>query len=212
MILNIEQKAFGPEPQFTIKNAATNVQTAECRSMNGIQTAIAFTDGTAYTISFEPVLVERDGQKNELVYVLSQNDREIGGIDTAEVCQKKILFVSVGYDYFKITFRDMEFQLYELGLGSNEHYLCLYEGDSTVAIVHKPMEVKSHLDTYTVYLEYEQYRDIACIAALFIDGLEYSNNNEIADSRMKEEYLSFNKALNAKFDAAFLERVKQLKG
>ena len=62
-----------------------------------------------------------------------------------------------------------------------------------MAIVHKPTEVKSHLDTYTVYLENAQYRDIACIAALFIDGLEYSINDEIADSAIKEEYLSFNK-------------------
>lgn len=71
-----------------------------------------------------------------------------------------------------------------------------------------PTEVKSHLDTYTVYLENAQYRDIACIAALFIDGLECSSNDEIADSAIKEEYLSFNKELNSKFVAAFLERVR----
>ena len=70
------------------------------------------------------------------------------------------------------------------------------------------MEVKSHLDTYVVYLEYEQYRDIACIAALFIDGLEYSSDDEIAGSRIKEEYISFNKKLKEKFDLEFLERVK----
>ena len=68
----------------------------------------------------------------------------------------------------------------------------------------------THLDVYKrqVYLENAQYRDIACIAALFIDGLEYSSNDEIADSAIKEEYLSFNKELNSKFDAAFLERVR----
>ena len=114
----------------------------------------------------------------------------------------------MGYDYYEIQFYGGMYQLYEIGLGTDRHYLCLYQDGQTVAIVHKPTEVKSHLDTYTVYLENAQYRDIACIAALFIDGLEYSSNDEIADSAIKEEYLSFNKELNSKFDAAFLERVR----
>lgn len=208
MILNIEQKDFGQEPLFEIKNAKTNEKIAKCTSMNRVQTTIRFTDGEEYSISFEPVLMEKENDKNKMLYVISENGRAVGGIEQAEVQQKKILFVSVGYDYFQIHFHDSEYELYEIGLGENQHYLCIRQGETTVAIVHKPMEVKSHLDTYVVYLEYESYKEIACIAALFIDGLEYSSDDEIAGSRIKEEYLSFNKELKEKFDLEFLERVK----
>ena len=208
MILNIKQIEFGAEPEFEIENAATQEILAKCKSMNNISTELVFSGENVYTLSFEPVLLEKKGEKNELMYGISEHNKPVGGLYTAEVCQKKILFVSVGYDYYKIQFYDREYQLYEIGLGTDRHYLCLYEDGQTVAIVHKPTEVKSHLDTYMVYLENVKYRHIACIAALFIDGLEYSSNDEIADSAIKEEYLSFNKELNSKFDAAFLERVK----
>ena len=197
MILNIKQTQFGAEPEFEIEDTATGETLAKCTSLNHISTEIVFAGQNAYTLSFEPVLQEREGEKNELMYSILEHNRPVGGLYTAEVCQKKILFVSVGYDYYKIQFYDREYQLYEIGLGPDRHYLCLYQA-----------EVKSHLDIYTVYLENAQYRDIACIAALFIDGLEYSSNDEIADSAIKEEYLSFNKELNSKFDAAFLERVR----
>lgn len=208
MILNIEQKDFGSEPFFEIKNAKNNEKIAECESVNGVQTIIKYADGKEYSVSFEPVLMEKENNRNKMLYVISANGRAVGGIEQAEVQQKKILFVSLGYDYFQIHFYDSEYELYEIGLGENQHYLCICQGETTVAIVHKPMEVKSHLDTYVVYLEYEQYRDIACIAALFIDGLEYSSDDEIAGSRIKEEYISFNKELKEKFDLEFLERVK----
>lgn len=210
MILNIEQKDFGSEPVFEIKNAKNNEKIADGMSKNRVQTAIRYSDGREYLISFEPVLMEREAKENKMLYVISKNGRAIGGIEQAEVQQKKFLFVSVGYDYFKIHFEDSEYELYEIGLGENQHYLCICQGDTTVAIVHKPMEVKSHLDTYVVYIEYEKYKDLACIAALFIDGFEYSSDNEIAGSKIKEEYLSFNKELKKKFDSEFLERVKNL--
>lgn len=208
MILNIEQKDFGQEPLFEIKNAKTNEKIAKCTSMNRVQTTIRFTDGEEYSISFEPVLMEKEDDKNKMLYVISENGKAVGGIEQAEVQQRKILFVSLGYDYFQIHFHHSEYELYEIGLGEDQHYLCIRQKETTVAIVHKPMEVKSHLDTYVIYLEYENYKDIACIAALFIDGLEYSSDDEIAGSRIKEEYLSFNKELKEKFDLEFLERVK----
>ena len=45
----------------------------------------------------------------------------------------------------KYSFNDREYQLYEIGLGTDRHYLCLYQDGQTVAIVHKPTEVKSHI-------------------------------------------------------------------
>lgn len=209
MILNIKQIEFGHEPEFIIEDTLSLSEVARCKSKNAVSTEILFFDGKMYTISLEPVLKEKEGQKNELRYMIYENDSLAGYICMADVSQKKILFVNIGYDYYEIQFHGSEYKLYEVGLEMDKHYLCLYKEGKTVAIVHKPMEVTSHLDTYEVYLEDEQYRDIACIAALFIDASEYSSDDEIADSRIKEEYLSFNKELNAKFDEAFIERVKK---
>lgn len=137
MILNIKQTQFGAEPEFEIEDTATGETLAKCTSLNHISTEIVFAGQNAYTLSFEPVLQEKEGEKNELIYSILEHNRPVGGLYTAEVCQKKILFVSVGYDYYKIQFYDREYQLYEIGLGTDRHYLCLYQDGQTVAIVHK---------------------------------------------------------------------------
>ena len=96
MILNIKQTQFGAEPEFEIEDTATGETLAKCTSLNHISTEIVFAGQNAYTLSFEPVLQEREGEKNELMYSILEHNRPVGGLYTAEVCQKKILFVSVG--------------------------------------------------------------------------------------------------------------------
>ena len=96
MILNIKQTQFGAEPEFEIEDTATGETLAKCTSLNHISTEIVFAGQNAYTLSFEPVLQEREGEKNELMYSISEHNRSVGDLYTAEVCQKKILFVSVG--------------------------------------------------------------------------------------------------------------------
>ena len=93
MILNIKQTQFGAEPEFEIEDTATGETLAKCTSLNHISTEIVFAGQNAYTLSFEPVLQEREGEKNELMYSILEHNRPVGGLYTAEVCQKRILFV-----------------------------------------------------------------------------------------------------------------------
>ena len=69
MILNIKQTQFGAEPEFEIEDTATKETLAKCTSLNHISTEIVFAGQNAYTLSFEPVLQEREGEKNELMYL-----------------------------------------------------------------------------------------------------------------------------------------------
>lgn len=91
MILNIKQTQFGAEPEFEIEDTATGETLAKCTSLNHISTEIVFAGQNAYTLSFEPVLQEKEGEKNELIYSILEHNRPVGGLYTAEVCQKKIL-------------------------------------------------------------------------------------------------------------------------
>lgn len=104
MILNIKQTQFGAEPEFEIEDTATGETLAKCTSLNHISTEIVFAGQNAYTLSFEPVLQEREGEKNELMYSILEHNRPVGGLYTAEVCQKKILFVSVGTIIMRYSF------------------------------------------------------------------------------------------------------------
>ena len=75
MILNIKQTQFGAEPEFEIEDTATGETLAKCTSLNHISTEIVFAGQNAYTLSFEPVLQEREGEKNELMYSILEHNR-----------------------------------------------------------------------------------------------------------------------------------------
>ena len=102
MILNIKQTQFGAEPEFEIEDTAIGETLAKCTSLNHISTEIVFAGQNAYTLSFEPVLQEREGEKNELMYGISEHNRPVGGLYTAEVCQKKIMPVRSQSDFIQL--------------------------------------------------------------------------------------------------------------
>ena len=93
MILNIKQTQFGAEPEFEIEDTATGETLAKCTSLNHISTEIVFAGQNAYTLSFEPVLQEREGEKNELMYSILEHNRPVGSLYRAEVCQKNIVCI-----------------------------------------------------------------------------------------------------------------------
>ena len=92
MILNIKQTQFGAEPEFEIEDTATGETLAKCTSLNHISTEIVFAGQNAYTLSFEPVLQEKEGEKNELIYSILEHNRPVGGLYT-ERSEKDIICI-----------------------------------------------------------------------------------------------------------------------
>lgn len=213
MILNINQTVNRPKPVYEIVNAETGKKIADANANEISKPQLNFLDGEQYSVELAPKFSKRIDGKNRLVCDVFLNDNLIGGIFQWLVVQKKILFIPVGYDYYGLAFNDMNFQIFEVGLGGDQHYLCFYKDDKLISIVHKHMRVINNLDTFTAYLEDEEYLSAVCIFTLYLDELDYYNSNEVVvHKESNEEYISSNEELNKKFDPTFIPRIKAKMG
>lgn len=159
--------------------------------------------------------IHRDKDKNgktiTQVKDIVKNGEIVGRIYPDIVPQKKILFISVGYDYFVIDLYENQYFAYEVGLGENQHYICIYEKNELVAIIHKDDKVINFKDTYTIYCQDEKLLTMLCIFNLYFDITNYPNHGEIMDQHIEHGgFVTVNKELNSKFDPAFIEKVRKL--
>ena len=211
MILNINQIKNRPKPVYEIMNAITGEKLADANSFDIAKPQLIYPNGDQYNISLSPKSSRRIDGKNRLVFDIFMYDNLIGGIYQWLIVQKKILFIPVGYDYYGFVLNGISFQIFEVGLGGNQHYLCFYTDDKLVSIVHKHMKVINSLDTYTAYLDEEKYQVATCIFTLYLDELDYYNSNEVVMYKeSNEEYISINEELNKKYDSTFIPRIKAM--
>jgi len=215
MILNINQTKNRPRPEYDIVNTKTGEKLADANAFDINMPQIIFRSGDKYCVSFSPKFTNRlDGNKR-FVHDIFSNDNLIGGIYKYLIVQKKFLFIQVGYDYFGLVINGISFQIFEIGLGGDRHYLCFYKDNKLISVVHKHMKVINNLDKYTAYLdeEIEEYQVAVCVFTLFLDQLDYYNSNEVVmHKESNEEYISINKELNAKYDPTFIPRIKVMDG
>ena len=208
MILNINQIKNRPKPVYEIINAITGDKLADANSFDIAKPQLIYPNGDQYSVNLTPKSSKRVDGKNRLICDIFSNDNLIGGIYQWLIVQKKFLFIPVGYEYYGLLFNEMNFQIFEIGLGGNQHYLCFYKDDKLVSIVHKHMKVINSLDTYTAYLEDEEYQAATCIFTLYLDELDYYNSNEVVMYKeSNEEYISINEELNKKYDPTFITRI-----
>ena len=159
--------------------------------------------------------IHRDKDKNgktitQVTDVLKDGEI-IGRIYPDIVPQKKIWFISIGYDYFVIDLYDKQYFAYEVGLGENQHYVCIYEKDELVAIIHKDDKVINFKDTYTIYFQDEKLLTMLCIFNLYFDCINYPNHGEIMGEHVENGgFITMNQELNSKFDSTFIEKIIDL--
>lgn len=159
--------------------------------------------------------IHRDKDKNgktiTQVKDVLKDGEIIGRIYPDIVPQKKIWFISIGYDYFVIDLYDKQYFAYEVGLGENQHYVCIYEKDELVAIIHKDDKVINFKDTYTIYFQDEKLLTMLCIFNLYFDCINYPNHGEIMGEHVENGgFITMNQELNSKFDSTFIEKIIDL--
>lgn len=125
-----------------------------------------------------------------------------------QFCQtKKVLFLPIGYDYYRFTVGENTYTVYEVGLGADKHFYCFYVGEETVAIIHKPDQVKNYLDRYDCYLASEDHFLAVGLFCLFLEAGQYY---DVACSGNKEDNtatITLQKELQAKYDPSFIPKV-----
>lgn len=210
MIIKFNQVDRQPNPIF-------NVMVKEKIIANGI----GATQSNSAKITIQENIYEisdnihRDKDKNgktiTQVKDIINDGKIIGRIYPDIVPQKKILFISIGYDYFVIDLYDKQYFTYEVGLGENQHYVCIYDKEELVAIIHKDDEVINFKDTYTIYFQDEKLLTMLCIFNLYFDCINYPNHGEIMGDHVEDGgFITVNKELNSKYDPTFIKKIIDL--
>lgn len=153
-----------------------------------------------------------DGEKVTQISDIFKNDNKIGYIYPTLHPTKKFLFLSFGYDYFKVSYEDNNYSLYEVGLGPNQHFFCLHnENNVTVAIIKKEDKKINFCDNYTVYAVDNALLPLLSIIALYIDSILYPDYGDITgDCKEDDSCITLQKELIEKYDADFIPYVLSL--
>lgn len=121
------------------------------------------------------------------------------------------MFISIGYDYFVVDLYDNQYFAYEVGLGEDQHYICIYEKNELVSIIHKNDRIINFKDTYTIYCKDEKLLTMLCIFNLYFDVINYPDHGEIMGEHIESGgFVTINEELNSKFEPTFIEEVKKL--
>lgn len=142
-----------------------------------------------------------------------KNTVRIGQIVQKLQVTKKILFLPTGYDYFEVSLFGHVFQMYDIGLGANQHYVSICNEDRTVAVIHKDDRVINYLNTHTVYAENNNAMNVALICAMYLESTVFCDRSAGLGNGINDcPYYSAQKELRAKYDSTFIPRIKTMDG
>jgi hypothetical protein len=111
------------------------------------------------------------------------------------------------YDYFVLNLNDASYNLYPIGMGKNGNKLPIYKGDKQISLIEKDNTVYNNLDKYHITSIGNEENLVACLFALYIDSLIYSNRGKkVTRSIMKSYNLTTNKELLSKYDESFINK------
>ena len=152
-----------------------------------------------------------NGETAPQVCDMVQNGYRIGYIYPKVVPKKKFLCFSIGYGYYQFMFNNKSYKVYEVGLGDDQHYYCVYHNDVTVAIIHKLDLTIDYLDRYTIFAEYPADMEALCALTMYIDVAEYSDYNEYTGHlRENEATITTDPDLNKMYDPTFIPRIIEM--
>lgn len=144
---------------------------------------------------------------------ITSNNQKIGEIHTRVEVTKKILFLPVGIEYNYIVLNGNEYKMYESGLGANQHYFSIYNGNNVVAVIHKDDRVVNFLNKYTLYAEKDEYMFVALICTMFLESTAFCDRTGgIGNSVVDSPYYTAQKELRNKYDPSFIPKIKALEG
>jgi len=208
MVLRFEQTHRQPRPAYAITRPRTGETLGGAEASDPTRPTLTV-GGTSYELDV-PGRTARDPEnKKQALSPVFSNGTECGSIEICFVQTKKILFLSVGYDYRRVILDGTVLTAYEVGLGHQQHYWCIYREDrELVAMLQKDDGAINNCNTYTLYLEENALAAAVCLLALFEDCTQYPDMGEVNGySAEAEAEFTTQKVLLAKYDADFIPRV-----
>lgn len=211
MILEFNQIDRQPNPLFEGKIKGQIVVTG--KETTHFNDGFIDYNGSRYEISSKLHREKLADKTATQVSDILKDGKRVGFIYPDLVAMKKVLFLSFGYDYFNFIFNGNKYTVYEVGLGQNQHYICVYSGNETVAIIHKEDKKHNYCDKYVVYALNETLLLDLSILTLYFDCIRYPNHGEFTgESYVDDSFLTTQKELNEKYDPSFIPCVKRMDG
>ncbi len=137
-----------------------------------------------------------------------EDQKRIGYIYPDVAAQKKILCIKVGFEYFNFFFEGQLYKIYEIGLGENQHYFCIYHNEQTIAIICKEDLIKGKCDSYTIYALEDSFEVLLSVVTLYFDSICYPDHGERMGNTIEDDVcVTTSRELNAKFDPSFIPKV-----
>ena len=212
MILNIQQTKsnFHMEWMVLDKNNELYAFVKAPFVVGKFQADVYFNDKTQYSLYYNPYDASYGTKlKDKLSFKVLQDERVIGKI----LGQTKAVGFLKSYPYYEFTFQNEHYYGYEVGFGSKGLYLCIYKGDQLIAIVDKALRVINYKDSYTAYLQNEQYAKVVVALVTYYDIVAYGDLMQIALLSVQERRVNtIQKELIAKYDPTFIPKIKAMEG
>lgn len=215
MIIRCIQTMRQPDPEYSFFNG--NLEIGKALGKTPRIPPMIIVNGKQYELSQDFYNGLNDhGQIATEITDIFQIDRKVGQFysQVEGTSSKSFLGFSLGYGYTAIEFAPTQHRLraYDVGLkGKDQHYICIYRDQQTVAIIHKDQKVKNYKDTYTLYFEEHDLLDILCIFTVHFDCWRYPDYGKVIGSRTgKQHFVTPTKELQSKYDPSFIPRILKL--
>lgn len=210
MILNITQTKTNFDMEWEISNiAGDNYAIAKAPFERGSFSVLIqyANDDRVNTMTFNPADTRWGSSLTDrMSFKLFESEQLVGKLVGKT---KKVGFLK-SYPYYEFSYKGRLFYGYEVGLGKNGLFLCIYENESLIAIVDKKLRVINYKDAYTAYIDDEKYANVVVAFILYYDTATYGDLMDISLISIKEKYVNtVQKELLGKYDPMFIEKIKQ---
>lgn len=211
MIVKFNQIRRQPNPEYEFYYKGDTIATAKGIAASHGRPSLLY-NRYEYSIPLESYKGKDEaGNFVPHIYTVLKSDKQVGIIYQGMIPQKKILFLSFGYDYFFLKLFGESYYGYEIGFGEDQHYLCIEQNHKTIGIVHKKDRVVNYLDSYTIYLENQEDLVACMLFALYFENARYADLAEVTDNQTEDtSCITVQKELNAHFDPTFIPRIKEM--
>jgi len=106
------------------------------------------------------------------------------------------------YKYIQINYNAELLNCYEVKMGKDGDFICIYLGDIQIAMIEKSTIFNDDMNICKIYVKKDKYTEIVCLYAVYHNYLALKNDNE----SKKENYeYTLNKNLRKKYNPRFKE-------
>lgn len=207
MIIELKQtrSTLGADFVFSSNNNP-ELFTAQIRlSIGSPDIRLLLNNELVYSLSGNGIPIDFKGafQRERTLFNIKSPSGEICGNLSSKVVKKFL----AGYRYVQINFKSELYNCYEVGMGKEGKFICIYIGDQQIAMIEKPTVVYDNKDYYKIYIKDSKYIDIVCLFAVYYDHASARNYNEVVIKSKKVSYeYTINKELKSKYNPKFKEQ------